>query len=48
MEKIVEHFGIGLLAGLGGAGMLAVYMTCVRQGGALYAAVQAFMNSICG
>lgn len=48
MEKIVEYFGVGLLAGLGAVGMLAIYMNCIQPGGVLYTAVLAFMNSICG
>lgn len=48
MEKIVAFFGTGLLAGMGAAGLLLIYMNCIRPGGILYTAVLAFMNSICG
>ncbi len=48
MEKIIEHFGTGLLAGIGALGIFGIYAASIRQGGALYTAVLNFMNSICG
>lgn len=48
MEKIIEHFGLGLLAVLGTAGMFAIYISCTQPGGVLYTAVLNYMNGICG
>lgn len=48
MEKIVEHFGIGLLQILGAAGALAMFFLFLRSGGVIHTAVYNFMSSICG
>lgn len=48
MEKIVEYFGTGLLAGLGAVGLLAIYVKCLQPGEVIYNAIFNFMNSICG
>lgn len=48
MNDIMEHYGSGLLAVLGGAAALAMYFASIKSGGVIYDIVLAYMKSICG
>ena len=48
MNYIMEHYGSGLLAILGGAAALAVYFASIRSGGLIHEIVRTYMASICG
>lgn len=48
MNYIMEHYGGGLLAVLGGAAALAIYFASIKSGGILYEIVCTYMDSICG
>jgi hypothetical protein len=48
MEKIIAHFGRGLLAVLCVTAVYGICVSCIRPGGEIYTTVLQFMNSICG
>lgn len=48
MRDILEHYGGGLLAILGGAAAFAIYFACIKSGGVIYEIVRSYMASICG
>lgn len=48
MEYIIEHYGLGLLELIGSAAIVGIYALFLYDGGMIYNAVCAFMQSICG
>lgn len=48
MEKIVEHFGLGLLALIAAVLIIMIIVSCLRSGGVLNNIILNYMDSICG
>lgn len=48
MEKVIEHFGTGLLCGTAGVLFLAIFSEMLKDGGILKEFALHFMTDICG
>lgn len=48
MEKIMEHYGVGLLCGVSGALFLLIFSATLNDGGILKEFALHFMSDICG
>lgn len=48
MEKIMDHYGAGLLALVTGLLVINMYFGCIASGGELNDIIRIYMVSICG
>ena len=48
MESIMEHYGVGLLQLLGGAGVLALVGTLLQPGGCIQVWIGQYLYEIAG